>query len=201
MKKTLLIATALTTSAYTFSSGATQPSSSVLELLPAEVQKEIEGVRAACRGQLISEGDPDWIINTNDGLSLFTVSGRQAIMVNHRDVCGEGKGWKGITYTNRGSSSLAIYVRSRTIWKKAFSTDARAVFLSTMDYTVDIDGDVKFNDDGSAEFRALVVSVFLGSKECPIQIRKVAPDKVKDWKLSCDTVVRWNGTKFTYKPL
>src|SRR5262245_25211056 len=47
MKKTLLIATALTASAYTFSSGATQEAASLLESLPAEVQKDIEETRAS----------------------------------------------------------------------------------------------------------------------------------------------------------
>jgi hypothetical protein len=144
---------------------------SILRSLPANVQKEIEDVRDACSEQLISEGEPDWVIHPDDGLSRFTVSGRQAIMINYGNVCGESKGWKGITYTNRGSSTLDIYVassvRSKTIWKKAFSTDATAVFLSTIYYTVNTDGTVKFND-GSAVFKALVVRVFLGSEECPI---------------------------------
>ena len=39
MKKTLLIATA---SAYAFSPGATQEAASLLESLPAELQKDIE---------------------------------------------------------------------------------------------------------------------------------------------------------------
>ena len=102
MKKTLLIAIALMTGA--FSSVAAQPSSSVLQSLPAEVQKEIEGVRAACRKQLDYEGETSWVINPDDGLTLFTVSGRQAVMVNNGTLCGVGKGWKGITYSNRGSS-------------------------------------------------------------------------------------------------
>ena len=42
VKKTLLIATALTASAHALSSAAAQPSSSVLQSLPAEVQKYIE---------------------------------------------------------------------------------------------------------------------------------------------------------------
>jgi hypothetical protein len=49
MKKTLLIATALTASAYTFSSGASQEAASLLESLPAEVQKDVEEIRASCR--------------------------------------------------------------------------------------------------------------------------------------------------------
>ena len=52
MKKTLLIATALTTSAYTFSPGATHEAASLLESLPAEVQKHIEETRASCSKEL-----------------------------------------------------------------------------------------------------------------------------------------------------
>jgi hypothetical protein len=47
MKKTLLIATALTASAYTFSWGATQETASLLESLPAEVQKANQASQSA----------------------------------------------------------------------------------------------------------------------------------------------------------
>jgi hypothetical protein len=151
-------------------------------------------VRAACRKQLDYEGETSWVINPDEGLTLFTVSGRQAVMVNNGTLCGVGKGWKGITYSNRGSSPLAIYVRSGNAWRRALFTDAIGdFFLSTIDNTV--------NTDGTVEFKALVLNVFLGSEECPIEVRKVHWSKVVNWKLPCAVVVKWNGTKFTYKPL
>ena len=51
MNKTLMIATALMISA--LSPVAAQPPSSVLQSLPAEVQTQIEHVRAACREYLV----------------------------------------------------------------------------------------------------------------------------------------------------
>jgi hypothetical protein len=54
-------------------------------------------------------------------------------------------------------------------------------------------GDVFLSTDKKihTEFRALVLSVFSGNKDCPVQY----------WKQSCDAVVKWDGKKFTYKPL
>jgi hypothetical protein len=122
VKKTLMIATALMTGA--FSSVAAQPSSSVLQSLPAEVQKEIEDVRAACRKYLDEMGidasqtwgTPDAnaipaVSSGDEGLEVFTVSGAQAVMVNILELCG-GQCLKGANCSNRGSYSVAIYLRS-----------------------------------------------------------------------------------------
>jgi hypothetical protein len=79
VRKAVSLAMALTIGA--LSPSAAQTSLSLLQSLPAAVQKQIENVRTACSEQLISEGEPDWVINPDDGLSLFTVSGRQAIMM------------------------------------------------------------------------------------------------------------------------
>jgi hypothetical protein len=57
VKKTLLIATALTGCA--LSQSAAQETSAVLHSLPAEVQKNIEGVRAACRAYWNDRGIAD----------------------------------------------------------------------------------------------------------------------------------------------
>jgi hypothetical protein len=244
MKKTLLIATALTTSAYTFSSVAAQPSSSVLQSLPAEVQKEIEDVRARCREHLSADASPssspsygawkphDWgptpeipgvtppttapsettpstppgavpgpqtstapasgptVSSGDEGLILFTVSGMQAVMVSDLELC-DGQCHTGANCSNRGSYGIAIYVRSiNGTWRKALSTDARrSVFLST----------------DNNKFKALVLSVAGGNKDCPTRDAMYREGKetyvFPAWKQSCDAVVRWNGTKFTYKPL
>ena len=54
----------------------------------------------------------------------------------------------------------------------------------------------KYRPEGQ-ELNALVVNLFIGNKECPT---RRAPDSSQSWEArSC--VVRWNGTKFTYKPL
>jgi hypothetical protein len=184
VKKTLMIATALTTGA--FSSVAAQPSSSVLQSLPAEVQKEIEDVRAGCREvPTVSSGD--------DGLILFTVSGAQAVMVSDLELCGLSECDRRVICDNRGSYGVAIYVRSRNTWRKALSTEATGrVFLST-----------DFND----KFNALVLSIFSGNKDCPTRDIRLRYREGKEtyvlpaWKQSCDAIVKWNGTKFNYKPL
>ena len=66
-------------------------------------------------------------------------------------------------------------------WKKALSTDAvGGFFLST-----------KEQKETNNEFKALVLNVLGGNKDCPVRYRKE----------SCAAVVKWDGTKFTYKPL
>ena len=66
MKKILMIATALTTSAYTFSSGATQEAASpVLQSLPAKVQKYIEEMRTSCK-DIRSENPKSRCLETKD---------------------------------------------------------------------------------------------------------------------------------------
>ena len=194
-EKTLLIATALTTSAYTFSSGATQEAASlVLQSLPAEAQKGIEDVRAACRDYL-NNVDPSQLRSVSsgdDGLGLFTVSGMQAVMVNHLELCG-GQCLRGANCSNRGSNPIIIYVRSRNTWREALSTEAVGrVFLST-------------SDDDPPKFKALVLSVFGGNKDCLTHDVVMREGKERyvfpAWKQSCDAVVKWNGTKFTYKRL
>jgi hypothetical protein len=194
--KTLMIATAMMTGA--FSSAAAQPSSALLQSLPAEVQKQIEDVRAACREHLVSPDrtdnqDPNqsWMSSTankmhsvssgDDGLIRFIVSGAQAVMVSHLELCG-GQCLRGANCTpTTGGYSVAIYIRSRNAWKEAFSTSAiGSVFPS-------INGD---------SFKALVLNIFTGDKNCPTY-----DNRGGFWKRPCAVVVKWNGTKFTYKPL
>jgi hypothetical protein len=99
VKKALWIATALTTGAQPLSSGATQAPSSVLQSLPAEVQDDIERVRAGCREYLDAAGadasqsrispnatGQSRVSSGDDGLDLFTVSGAQAVMVNNLEL-------------------------------------------------------------------------------------------------------------------
>ena len=107
------------------------------------------------------------------GLTLFTLSGGlQAVMVNHYELC-DGKYFKGANYNNRGGHLVSIFVRYGKTWKKALEEDVHDVFLS-------LSGGANDN----AKFRAVVLSILQA---------KGTPDR--------DVVVRWNGTKFVYKPL
>ena len=82
MKKTLLIATALMT--WALSPSAAQD---ILHSLPAEVQKNIEDMRAGCREHLKTIDDDrikilSEITSGDDGLVQFTLSGAPAVMVD-----------------------------------------------------------------------------------------------------------------------
>ena len=166
--------------------------SPVLQSLPAEVQKNIEEVRAACRQTWIDSGeDPNQPISPltpevrrvssgDEGLIQFTVSGAQAVMVSNHELCAR-QCIKGATCSTVGSYDINIYVRTGHALRTALSTRATGdVFLST--------GWVKEN---IFEFNALVLRVSGVDKNC----------RVKDWKQFCDMLVKWDGKKFTYKPL
>src|SRR5271166_5717942 len=99
MKKTLLVATALTTSAYTFSSVAAQPSSSVLQSLPAEVQKDIEEQRTSCSSLSLSNGTP--VTSDDGGLIQFLLGGRKAVLVDPILICGGC--YHGVSCSKRGT--------------------------------------------------------------------------------------------------
>jgi hypothetical protein len=95
--------------------------SSVLQSLPAEVQKNIEQVRTACREQLQGMGiDPSQPISPftpeerrvssgDEGLIQFTVSGVQAVMVSNLELCG---GQCLTICSTVGSYDVNIYVRT-----------------------------------------------------------------------------------------
>ena len=193
MREVLLIATALLGSAHTFSSVAAQPSSSVLQSLPAEVQKQIEDVRAACREYLIDQNkDPNqsWMSSTahrvesvssgDDGLIQFTVSGALAVMVSDLELCGGQclRGGGG-NCSNHGGYFITIYIRSKNAWREALSTNAVGGSLLSADWSKD-----------PAAFKAIVLSILGGNKGCPSRPKQ-----------ECHVIVKWDGTKFTYKPL
>ncbi len=156
----------------------------VLHSLPAEVQKNIEQVRTACReywtgrGFEITPYGPGWVSSGDEGLIPFTVSGAQAVMVSNLNLCG-GQCLKGAVCYTTGFYDINIYVRTGQAWRNAFSTKAGgAVFLSTDKAT-------------HTKFNALVLSVSGADKNCPVPY----------WKQFCDVVVKWDGKKFTYMPL
>jgi hypothetical protein len=186
-KTTLVITAALIT--WALSSGAAQDDSPVLHSLPAEVQKNIEDTRAACReamqyngidrSQSISPMAPEmrWVSSGGEGLIQFTVSGAQAVMVSNHELCGR-QCIKGATCSTVGSYDINIYVRTGHAWRNALSTRAAGdVFLSTV--------------GENNKLNALVLSVSGVDKNCHVQ----------NWKEFCDMVIKWDGKKFTYKPL
>ena len=201
MKKILMIATALTTSAYTFSSVAAQPSSSVLQSLPAEAQKDIEETRTACQqnvdGLVTMSRSPEWSGQINvtlvppvdSALVTFTLGGRKAVLVDPILLCGNC--YHGINCTNRGTRDVRVYALFGNAWRMVLSNKyiTRDIFVSN------VPG--KYRPEGQ-ELNALVVNLFIGNQECPT--RRALDMSSQSWEArSC--VVRWNGTKFTYKPL
>jgi hypothetical protein len=166
-----------------------------LKSLPTEVQEEIENLRTSCReyGSKSMHSDDGstyqpQITSGDDGLITFTLSGAPAVMVNHQYICG-GECLRGANCDNRNSYTIAIYRRSGSTYRKVFDTNVVGdIFLST-------------DWPKSYEFKVMVLSVFSGNKDCPTRDMKVEGTVVPAWKQSCDAVVKWNGTKFTYKPL
>jgi hypothetical protein len=186
MKKTLLIATALTASAYTFSSGATQEAAPLLESLPAEVQKNIQDTRASCRSVDV---DTLAVTSGDSGLIQFLLGDRKAVLIDDIVLCGGC--YKGYNCSNRGTRDVSIYALFGNAWRKVPFVDSITgdIFVSY------VPG--KYRPEGQ-KLNALIVDLFIGNKECPT---RRAPDmSSQSWEVrSC--VVRWNGTKFTYKPL
>jgi hypothetical protein len=109
-------------------------------------------------------------------------------MVDNLKLCG-GNCYKGTNCSTAGSE-MAIYVRSgSTTWKTAHADGVRGynhIFLS-LDWSKD-----------PPAFRAMVLGIPGDSKDCPKHMRSFAPNA---FKKSCDVIVRWNGTKFTYEAL
>jgi hypothetical protein len=186
MKKTLLVATALTTGAYTFSSVAAQPSSSVLQSLPAKVQKDIEETRASCR----SIGNETLAVTSDDSsLIQFLLGGRKAVLVDPVVLCGGC--YPGYNCSNRGTRDVRVYALFGSAWRMVLSNDSITgeIFVSN------VPG--KYRPEGQ-ELNALVVNLYEGNKECPT--RRADSSSAQSYEArSC--VVRWNETKFTYKPL
>jgi hypothetical protein len=179
-----LVATALTTNAYTFSSVAAQPSLSVLRSLPAEVQKNIEATRTSCR----STGN-EAVTSDDNGLIQFLLGGKKAVLVDPIVLC-DGC-LPGVNCSNRGTRDVRVYVLFGKAWRMVLSNDSITgdIFVST------VPG--KYKPEGQ-ELNALVVNLYEGNKECPTRQAETTSAQSYEAR-SC--VVRWNGTKFTYKPL
>ena len=160
--------------------------SPVMQSLPAEVQKNIEDIRAGCREHLKTIDDDrikilSEITSGDDGLVQFTLSGAPAVMVDNGRLCG-GLCIKGLNCTT-GGFEMTIYVRSGSAWKTAHKDGVRNDIFLSLDYSRD-----------PPAFRAMVLGIYGNSENCPKRLRTF-------WKQSCDVIVRWNGTRFTYEAL
>jgi hypothetical protein len=94
---------------------------------------------------------------------------------------------------NRDTRDVRVYVLFGDAWRKV-------PFLETASITGDIfvsNKPGKYRPEGQ-ELNALVVDLYEGNKECPTRRAGSASAQMYEAR-SC--VVRWNGTKFTYKPL
>jgi hypothetical protein len=157
---------------------------SVLQSLPRNVQKSIEGTRADCKDlgdNAQTSGDL--------GLVTFTLNGKQAVPIDPILLCNGCH--PGFNCSNRGTRDVEVYVLRQKSWVKVLSNG-------------NITGDVFVSNKPGAyseigqELNALVVNLFTGNRECPT--REAASSSAQSYEArSC--VVRWNGTRFTYKPL
>jgi hypothetical protein len=160
--------------------------SPVLQSLPAEVQKNIEQVRTACRETLAGYDDDTTKITSGDnGLVQFTLSGALAVMVDNLKLCG-GNCYKG-SNCHTGGHDMAIYVRSGSTWKTAYEGGVRSY---SDDILVWLD-----STRSPPAFRAMVLGIYGTSEDCPKRVRRTF------WKETCWVIVRWNGTRFTYEAL
>jgi hypothetical protein len=174
----------LITTAHTPSSA--QVSSSVLQSLPANVQKDIEETRARC--QQAVDKVPS-VPSGDGGLVTFNVSGKQAVLIDPKLLC-DGC-YHGVNCSNRDTRDVSIYMLFGNAWKKVLSNEniTGDIFVS---YVPGI-----YRPEGQ-ELNALVLDLYVGNKECPT--RRAASSSAQSYEArTC--VVRWHGAKFTYKPL
>ena len=162
------------------------PKATLLRSLPADVQKYIEETRATCRS---SRGENGFVPSGDDGLTQFTLGGRKAVLVDEVELCGGC--FHGISCDNRGERDVRVYALFKNAWK---------MVLSNMNITGDIFVSYvpgKYRPEGQ-ELNALVVDLYVGNKECPT--RTAGSSSAQSYEArTC--VIRWNGAKFTYKPL
>jgi hypothetical protein len=127
---------------------------SVLRSLPTDVQKDIEETRARCQRDVDNVNVPAGDL----GLVTFTVSGKQAVLVDHKLLCGDC--YAGTNCTNRGTRDVRVYVLFGDRWKKFLSNESITgdIFVSN------VPG--KYRPEGQ-ELNALVVDLYVGNKECP----------------------------------
>lgn len=176
----LLLPTVMSMTALT---GSVRAETSVLQSLPHSAQKIIEDTRAGCK-----ELDENKQTSGDEGLVTFTLGGKQAVLIDPMLLCNGCHA--GLNCSNRGTRVVEVYVRRRSSWEKV---------LSNGNITGDIFVSSKpgYKETGQ-ELNALVVDLFLGNKDCPTRIAASQSEQSYEAR-SC--VLRWNGIRFTYKPL
>jgi hypothetical protein len=109
-------------------------------------------------------------------------------LVDELSFCGD-QCYHGVNCATGHTHLVEVYVRSGSVWRKAFSKQVtQPIFVSTE------------NDPHTGEstrFRALVIKIGAEDKMCPA----ISSDPTEWKRRSCDFVVKWDGAKFTFKPL
>ena len=166
---------------------ASQAAEKVYNSLPTAAKILIEQTRKSCReaGTTVTTGD--------DGLVQFYLDKSLAVLVDDYLLC-SGECSPGVNCSNRGTRGVEIYVRRDGRWDHVLSEDSITgqIFFSMKPArsTKDL--------ERNTELHALVVSFYRGNKDCPTWDAGYA--SAQSWAaVSC--VIRWNGSKFTYKPL
>jgi hypothetical protein len=163
-------------------SPAAKAEDSVLHTLPSAVQKRIGEIRSACRDNLGGEENPNVSgLEGDDGLATFTVSGTNAVLIDELAFCG-GECHHGVNCATGFTHGVDIYIRSGQSWRKTLSVWAS--------------GPTFLDADDNGKFNALVLRVFAGDKGC--QARR---SPIIESRQTCARVMRWDGSKFVFKPL
>jgi hypothetical protein len=161
---------------------ATSQADEIYRSLPSEAKKVIEETRAACKEveMPVTSGD--------EGLAKFKLGGKQAVLIDQYLLCG-GSCSAGVNCSNRGTRTVEVYMLEGGRWLKVLSDDE-----------ISITGDIFISTKpGKREdFNALVVTLYTGNKDCPT--RTMPSASAQSWEAR-DCVIRWNGSKFIFKPL
>lgn len=108
------------------------------------------------------------------------------MLVDQLNFCGHGQDCiHGVNCATGFTHSVAIYVRTGKSWRKALSLYASEPVMLGL-------------DNGTDEFKALVLNVFSGDLGCPV--RANVPLSVRS-RETCLAVVKWNGTAFVHSLL
>jgi hypothetical protein len=150
----------------------------------AERQAAIEEMRTSCKD--IRSEKSEVTLSGDEGLIRFTLGSKPAVMIDDIMICGEC--YHGVSCTNRGTRNVEIYMLSGRTWTKVLSEEY---------FTGDIFVSVKPGQN-TQELNALVGYLYIGKKDCPT---REAPDASSQSREARTCVVRWQGNKFTYKPL
>ena len=117
----------------------------------------------------------------DEGLMVFYVSGKQAVLVDELNFCGDGNDCiHGVNCATGYTHEVTIYLRNRESWTKVLKTYVSGPVHLSVEY-------------GTQNFKALVLDVFDGTWGC--QVRKDVP-AVNPSRDACHALVRWTGERF-----